>query len=522
MLELQNLDEKKQKLSSCDVLAFDNASNSFTHFVNRLEVSSFRHINNLDIRFEHPITVISGTNKIGKTSLLLLLACSFEKFMKIDSTSPNGELRPHEWKDVLRFTAHETASNDYQYELSWRVGTQKRSGVGKRLASSKSWSGLGKKSSDQTRINAKIRDREVRLIDLERLLPGRSFTNALLRKSKQQGVRLDEEIEQAFSYIFNETSVTISEVGSHINKSCFLISKAENQDESYSSYNAASGEEAAIYLLKDIVSSPPNSLILIDEIEAGFHPSIQRKIADLIQYISWRDKKQFVITSHSPTILSSFSIKSRRFIEKINDDYRTINNISHQAARSKMDSLGYPLAVCYCEDELAKYLIRKNLTEISKDHPSAFSLMDIIASGPIDQVKNDYQRHKRNYSQFRNKLGYCALFDGDYKDDPHYSNFFENPEENTLFLYPYDAPEKFLVKAYLEENPNSQLNSSLEHQDHHGLFQRMVDLGLAATKEDALGQCYSAFKKSAEYSVHFQQLSEFLIDSLTRSSEMID
>ena len=92
---------------------------------------------------------------------------------------------------------------------------------------------------------------------------------------------------------FFDINTIIIVAGSHINKSCFLISHA---GESYSSYNAASGEEAVIYLLKDIIDCPPDSLFLIDEIEAGFHPSVQRKLADIIQYISWRDKKQFIIT----------------------------------------------------------------------------------------------------------------------------------------------------------------------------------------------------------------------------------
>jgi predicted ATPase len=521
MLELQNLSEKKNRLSNCDTSSFSNTDNSFKNFVKSIKVNSFRHINGLTLTFDHPVTVITGTNKIGKTSILLLLACSFERFMKIDSTSPNGEFRPHAWKDVLYFTTHETTTKNYSYELEWRIGLDNRNGEGKRLATSRAWSGLGKKSSDTTRTNAKIRDWEVRLVDLERLLPGRSFTNALSRKvSTEEGVRVNEEIEQAFSFVFDITTVEIREVGNHINKSCFLIEPTGNDDESYSSFNAASGEEAVIYLLKDLLDSPKNSLILIDEIEAGFHPSIQRKIADIIQYVAWRDKKQFVITSHSPTLISSFPAKSRRFIEKVGDEYKTINNISHQAARSKMDSVGYPLVRCYCEDNLASFFISKILNKISNEHPQAHRLINIVTSGPIDQVKNDYERHKRNFSQYTNKIGFCAVFDGDHKEHPNFSNYFDNENEDALFLYPYDAPEKFLIRAYLAQNENAQLRSALEFNDHHSLFQHMVNLGLATTDSDALSLCYTAFESSPEYSKHSQELSVFLINVITKFSEM--
>lgn len=522
MLELQNIEEKKRRLDSCDTSVFTDVNSSFRDFVRELKVNSFRHIENLTLSFDHPITVIAGTNKIGKTSILLLLACSFEKFLKVDSTAPNGEIREHAWKDVISFTAHETASNDYSYELKWRVGTSNRKGEGKRLASSKSWSGLGKKSSDTSRINAKIRGREVRLVDLERILPGRSFSNALFRKANESTAqRLNEEIEQAFGYLFDIDPVKLYEVGSHINKSCFLISRGGIED-TYSSFNAASGEESAIYLLKDLLECPRNSLILIDEIEAGFHPSIQRKLADLIQYISWRDKKQFIITTHSPTLLSAFPSNSRRFIEKNAGGYKIIINISHQAARSKMDSIGHPLIRCYCEDDLASFLISKVLVKVSEEHPQFHRLVNIITSGPIHQVKNDYERHKRNFKQYRNRVGYCAVFDGDHKNHPDYSTFFDNDSEETLFLYPYDAPEKFLVKSYLANNNNNELRSAFEHNDHHSLFQQMTNLGLATDNSDARAQCYSTFEQSPEYAKHFEELSGFLKNTVTKFSEMSD
>lgn len=519
-LNLQNVNEAKQKLESCDTKSFHNSDKSFCFFTSELKVKAFRHISNLTVDFEHPVTVISGTNKIGKTSLLLLLACSHENFMKMDSTSPAPILRAHAWKDVLSFTSHESVDADYSYELTWRTGFQERSGVGKRLASSKAWSGLGKKSSDPKRANAKIRDRQVRLVDLERILPGRSFTNALLRKAHSAtAVRLAPEIEQAFAYIFDINNVEISEIGGHINKNCFLITKSS---QCYSTFNAASGEESVIYLLKDLLESPKDSLILVDEIEAGFHPSVQRKLADVVQYISWRDKKQFIISTHSPTLLSAFPAKSRRFIEHTTTEYRVIRGISHQAARSKMDSVGYPLVRLYCEDNLASYLVKQALVRMAKNHPHAQRLVNVVTSGPIHEVKNDYIRHKRNFKQYCNKVGYCAIFDGDHKNHADYSVYFENSTEKALFLYPYEAPEKFLLRSYLSRNPHPQLSAALEHSAHHTLFLAMVNFGLATDSADALSRCYASFQESTEFMKHDHDLQSFLTEVLKHFSSMPD
>ena len=515
-LNLQNLERAKHSLSQCDTVGFHTAQDSYVHFVHKITIEEFRHLRNFNIEFKRPITVIAGTNKIGKTSILLLIACSFEKFFKLDSTSPTAGLRAHAWKDVLSFTAHETVNRDYTYKLEWRVGNVKRTGEGKRLANSKAWSGLGKKSSDKSRTNAKIRDREVRLIDFERILPGRSFSNSLFRKANaSDAIRLHEDIEQAFAYIFDLEDVQIYSTGTHLNKRCFLI---KQNGERYSTFNSASGEESIISLLLDIHEASPNALILIDEIEAGFHPSIQRKLADIVQYFSWISKKQFIITTHSPTFLSALPSESRRFIEHSNAGYRVIQGISPQSARSKMDSTSHPLVRLYCEDDLASFLITKVLSRISASYPQFYKLYNLITSGPINEVKNDYCRHKRNFDQYTDKTGYCAIFDGDYHSDLNYSIVADTEGELATFIFPYEAPEKFLVRSYLATHKSQELSAAFIHINHHQLFQKMVELGLATDSHDARALCYAAFETTPEYTRHYDNLERFLKSTVSHFS----
>ena len=519
-LSIQNLKEVKTKLDSCDVNTFGNVDNSYVWFIKSIKIDKFRHIRNLQIDFNHPVTAITGTNRSGKTSLLLLLACSHERFMRLDASSSSIGVREHNWSDVLSFTTHENVEDDYQYSMNWRKGIQNLSGIGKRLHTSKAWSGLGKKSSDPNRVNAKIRDREVRLVDLERLLPGRAFSDSLYKKANVAVVQpLHQDIAQAFSYIFSTPVNQISEAGGHVNRKCFIIQRGETV---YSTYNAASGEEALIYLLKDLIESPKNSLILIDEIEAGFHPSVQRRIIEVFHLVAWRDKKQIIFTTHSPTVLSTVSRSSRRFLENANGAWRCISGISLQAASSKMDSIGHPLIQLYCEDELAGFLVAQQMVGLAGDDPHFDRLINVVPSGPIDQVKTDYVRHKRNFLHLRNKLGYCALFDGDHLNDPLYSSYHQNSNDYAAFIYPYEAPEKFLVRAYLTLHPNEILAAALQHVDHHALFDQMVDLGLAADRSDARNRCYEALKATPEYNKHAQDIQELLMKAITHFSALPD
>lgn len=146
----------------------------------------------------------------------------------------------------------------------------------------------------------------------------------------------------------------------------------------------------------------------------------------------------------------------------------------------------------------------------------------MILSGPIDQVENDYTRHKRNFEQLRPKLGFCAVFDGDYKNDSAYSNFHDNDNEFTVFIYPYDKPEKFLVRAYLSTNPNKELEAALNHVNHHTLFIKMVELGLAADANDARNLCFEAFSNSQDYQKHSEDLKALIKRAIAHFTALPD
>lgn len=522
---IKRIEDYKDKLLNVDIDSFSRNESSFRDYLKKIKINRFRHLHDVEISFDFPITVISGNNKVGKTSILLLVACSFENFYHLDSTKPETSFRRFTWKDVISFTKDETDNGGYSYELFWRKGNSRDlHGIGKRGTGKKSWTGLGK-LSHTNRLNAKIRERQVRFIDLERILPARGCSKRLNYKASHSTKSpVPTEIIDYYKYIFCVSEdIQIYQTGSHINKRVFLVEHHTSDSvNSYSSYNDASGEESVLNMLMEIVDAGSNSLILIDELECGMHPETQRRLADVIQFLSWTKKQQYIITTHSATLLSAFPQKARKLIENHNGVLNVISKPAVDVVFSKLDSIAHPLVKLYCEDDLSKFIVLQLLIKINLSHRFFSRTINILTSGAANDVKRDYYRHKHHFDNMVPKHGYCCVYDGDMQNEEQYNSVQSGENEFIFFLTPNVAPEKALCNAYLNSTPNNDLQSFMDTQDHHRLFEEMVRLGLASDSNDALSKCWQYFTSTSEYQVLFNSFKEFIYRVLVYFSESIN
>lgn len=345
-----NTNSDRDYISKCNV----RENTHFQLFFNRIEFGVFRNVTDLNIEFKSPVSVIAGSNRCGKTTVLLTVACSHYNFKK--RSNNNGTLERVKWSDVMRFTSKDKQDADWTYYVSYREGDKSvLRRRGQRKYRTKKWNGVAKKESQIGTPNSRsghTNGRNVILVDIDRIVPSRNLPVSFFYKVKSniQADHLNEIKRSYLSYVFEE-KYDIDKIYSDANK---VIYSYKN-DYEYSSYNTASGEDALTRIISDIVDAERNSLILIEEIEIGLHPKFQRRLMDVIYHEARISSKQFIITTHSATILSSIDEKSRIFIEKNeNGALKTIYNISVNAALSKMDSRSYPLLDLFVEDLTAK------------------------------------------------------------------------------------------------------------------------------------------------------------------------
>lgn len=486
----------------------------FTRFIQSIELKPFRHIPELMIHFNHPISVISGTNRSGKSTILMALACSHTDFQK--RNPKNGKLERQTWGSMMKFTSQDNQKENWTYYIHYKIGRKIDVKRGQRKKDTRKWNGVAKKESQ-------IKDRQAVFIDLDRIVPARFFSDKILNLANS-GLLNDisstnvEQIQSYLSFILEE-EFQLKKIAEYLDKDIF---KYDNEHH-YTSYNAASGEDVLTKLIIDIVEATPNSLILIDEIELGLHPKVQTRLIDVLFNVAKKDSKQFIITSHSPTILNSLPKESRIFIEKKHDsNFKAIQNISVNAALTKMDFNSYPLIDLYCEDRESEKIIRKviQIIEDEKELNNYSKLINIIASGSAEITYENYKSHQRTYDLKKIRCGYACILDGDMRNLKDKKGALSYPSEEYLhFLYSNEAPEFFLIRAYLTIKPNSTIKYHLNNSNPHCLFDKVVENSHFSDVNDVFNACWDAFIGTDNGNIYISSLKEFLLKITMRFSD---
>ena len=503
-----NPNRERARVNSYNNMMLPDKAVKYPRFFNSIRFEQFRHINNVELKFVNPITVISGSNCSGKTSALMAIACSHYHFMRRNVV--NGTWERTRWGDLMRFTRHDVQAIDWTYYVTYRDGVfnspEKR---GQHKLTGK-WNGVAKKEGQIGTPNIDSNGRKVYLIDLNRIIPGRhlSKTNYMKARGLLTTDLTNKRLVNAYvSYVFEKPYSV---------KNLFCAADAQlyafTGGSQYSSFNTASGEDVIVSMIADIVDAEENSLILIDEIEMGLHPKLQRRLMDVLYRVSRIQKKQFIITTHSYAILDSVLPESRIFIDNNNGNFRVIDNVPTKEVLTRMDSERFPVLSVYVEDDISKRIVMEAVKELNQANPGFARLLTVVEIGTADMTYNYYKKRVEigPHDHFERRA--VCILDGDMRNLQFTDGRLKYPPQPDLFFHFSNlAPEKMLVSKYLLNHPNATLQYHVDNGNAHKLFDKMRELGLAASKEDALNICIPEYANSVDGGAHFANLKAFLL-----------
>ena len=205
-----------------------------------------------------------------------------------------------------------------------------------------------------------------------------------------------------------------------------------------------SGEASAIAILSALELLPPGGLLLIEEIEHGFHPQAQeRLIRELTRLVS-KDRKQVLCTTHSEYIVDSLPRTGRLLVEREPDGHRVTVAPTTRQTMYRMTGRPQPELTVYVEDSFAESLVEQALPG---DHRARVRILPI---GSGDRVIAQLASHRQAPLD---GTAICVL-DGDTTDKQlaAWSNASHlNSPESCLRLPGDAAPETWVLSVLLTD-----------------------------------------------------------------------
>ncbi len=402
----------------------------------KLNIIEFRQFNNKEIIIGKKLTVISGQNATGKSTILGMIANSCE--YKINEGKPilQTQFRA-EWSDIFKGSVNHDPHHSnvlqitYQlpdnYVIDFRTTWQKEEITQDRFRMIPKRKrrpediGYGVKK-DTTEAKLKY---PVLYLGLSRLFPIGESSGAI--DNKAIGMSSDEEQWFKTSYKnivkINETINAVESLElSEIKKNMHAGIDTDRYDVigNSSGQNNISQILMAILSFKRISSSTgyKGGLLLIDEFESTIHPAVQINLLKFILNAVDDLKLQVVITTHSTSILDFVYSKTKRneqnqnnmveyyYLTNSNGGLSIKRNPDNSAVYADMHNISSILdssfrrLTVYSEDEEARWFINKlfikyvhylqlieinvgcdELLNFDKCDPSYFSRVMIILDG---------------------------------------------------------------------------------------------------------------------------------------------
>lgn len=402
-------------------------------FLEEIAIRNLRGITDLRVPLEFPVTVLAGENACGKSTVLFGCACAY----KMPAVADGKNYVPTAL--FPSFTVGKMdAMNKTELEYAYRDNGRRMNMVWRR---GKAWnrSFFGRKGATQP-------ERTVYLRTLS------NFTNPSEVRSMLQIKRLNHTIDKVnpgllvlakrilpFDYEYVQRAKKSQGRGD------LLLTELKNGG-AYSEFHMASGERSVFRMSMEI-SSLTNALVLIDEVETGLHPYIQKQLMLHLQRLSLREKLQIIVTTHSPVVLDSVPMEGRVFLRRDErHDVKVEVPLRDILQRAMYGQSKDKLSVL-CEDDIAEFTIRGVVDALSQK----------IDLRPEDLFigkntgKDEFPAHARTLARIQQLENFIFVLDGDGRNlEGRIRRAVQNQDVNILFLPGESRPEQWLWNAIKE------------------------------------------------------------------------
>lgn len=440
--------------------------NKFPSYIESIRFPYYKNlIQDAEIKFDFPFTVLIGKNGSGKSSALhAIYGCPGGKSTgDYWFSTPLDPIKQNRLKGEIPSVIY-----TYKHKKKYLEVIKRRSGVSKGLdywETSRPIKMYNMKPLEDGKRNPPLK-KDVKFLDFRSELSAfdkffhfGQFKSRKTITSKQDYLRkYTKYVKSSFtsntpSSVYNKSSKKpqaanedslniISEILGKSYSSCKILFhefygedgatvQFQQYNKSYSEAFAGRGEYAVVKLIYELTQASVGSLIILDEPEVSLHPYAQEKLKLYLLRICLEKKLQIVISTHSPKLIEFLPNEAiKLFFEDDNGQFNISNNCSYHEAFHRIGERinKTHIKTIIVEDSLAKLLIEKTLAKMGGDYPILFEVV-YFPGGAEHAIKSSAL-----YSQ-ENETNKFLLLDGD-KRKPQFDpdNFTAKECDDLSFL----------------------------------------------------------------------------------------
>lgn len=404
----------------------------------------FRMFKNLEVPISERLTVIAGHNGCGKSTLLGLIANGSELKSSFGKTLFNRAFQAqlHElfYLDEKRDYV-EKRNEKPSFELHYENGSSnlliKTCNVSKHSDKRKNECRLkvvprGSAEGWDVGNEAKVPIPTL-FLSMSRMLPIGEFFETLNAQLEKKLDEIDRQyLREKFSQIIHHNVVNSSNITKH--ELAGTTKRSLLPEFNHSSRTISLGQDslssiitalASFYHLKRTWSDYQGGILLIDEIDAGFHPKAQVKMIQLLKKEAKNLNLQIIMTSHSLTIVkevlaikdetarSGRNIDSVVYIEDVISPH-LMQYVSYENIKRDMFNLFpvheemRPQLKIYFEDEEAKWMFSQILQASKMDLEALYQYDFLLVAAKLGC--NNLKQLLQQDDYFKHII---VVFDGD-------------------------------------------------------------------------------------------------------------
>lgn len=349
-------------------------------FIKSIKISNIHGWMGQEIQFRFPVVAIVGENGIGKSTFLKAAACAYEN--RTGKTFyPSKMFVSTQWDGTALTNAtitYKVRQGDEEKTLRWRKAND--------------WGFTPKQGKPK---------RNVFFLDIARTLPldataGYAKIAKLANEEAGTETVLSPESISKLSYVLGQSYANARFVGTDISvdKKIGLLTKDCGE---ISQFHQGAGEDSVLDMFKLLQDIPPQSLLIIDEVENSLHPQAQRRFVKYLLELSRVKKLQIILSTHSPFVLEELPPIARIMLMQLSDRKDIVYEVSTNFALSTIDDANHPDLFVFLEDEEAIALFWEILKKDETLYPTLSKKISAKAVGSSSVIKtlNDLSHSRR-------------------------------------------------------------------------------------------------------------------------------